>query len=154
MTRPFQSWKSKDVLWFSFFYYDNNKPWSHIKNIYEPDMKNPHAAIFTSLNGCGKSCLVLELIESKYKKDFIASLLYTQHSAGIRNIMIRVRSYMMKMFGLSNQRTSYINVQIIFHYDQQTQKQYLLSIIYNESLHKWRQSLLELAVPGGHRNYY
>lgn len=58
-----QSLKSKDVLWFSFFYYNKNKTWSHIKKICEPDMKNPHTAIFTSRTSCGKSHLVLDLTE-------------------------------------------------------------------------------------------
>ena len=53
MMWPPQSLKSKDV-----------------KKIYERDMKNPHIFIFTSLIGCGKSRLVLELIERKYNKDF------------------------------------------------------------------------------------
>ena len=102
-----QSLKSKEMPWFLFFYYDKNKPWSHIENIYEPDMKNPHAIIFTSLTGCSKSRLILDLIDKKYNKNLITSLLFIQHSAGIRHIMIRVGSYMMKMFGLSNQKTSY-----------------------------------------------
>ena len=154
MIWPSQSWKSKDLPWFSFFYYDKNKSWSHIKNIYKSDMKNPHAAIFMILTGCGKGRLALGLIERKYKKDFIASLLYTQHSTGIRHIMIRVGSYMMKMFGLWNQRTSYINAKIIFHYHSQAQKQYLPSIICNETLDKRRQSLLELIISSEHCNYY
>ena len=70
MIWPSQSLKSKDVLWFLFFYYDKNKAWSHIKKIFEPDMKNPHTTIFTSITGCGKSPLVLELIEREYNKDF------------------------------------------------------------------------------------
>ena len=58
-----QSLKSRNRLWFSIFYYDKKKPWSNIKKIYEPDMKNPHTTIFMSLTFCGKSYLVLELIE-------------------------------------------------------------------------------------------
>ena len=33
-------------------------------------MKNPHTTIFTSITGCGKSPLVLDLIEREYNKDF------------------------------------------------------------------------------------
>ena len=36
---------------------------------------------------------------------------------------------MMKMFDLSNQRVSYMNVWRSFHYHQQTKKQYLFSMI-------------------------
>ena len=34
----------------------------------EDYIKEPHTAIFTGQTGCGKTCLVLELIENQYNK--------------------------------------------------------------------------------------
>ena len=42
----------------------------HIKQKMTDYIKKPHTTIFTSQNGCGKTHLVLKLIEKEYNKHF------------------------------------------------------------------------------------
>ena len=53
--------------------------------------KDQHIAIFTGSTGCGKSHLVLDLIEKEFNKhfDFII-IISVQRSDGIRHITLKI----------------------------------------------------------------
>ena len=72
-------------------------------------LKDPHTVIFTSPTGCGKSHLVLDVIEKNTASILTPSSLFAQCSNGQRHIMRNVGSDMTTMFGLSNLKTSYSN---------------------------------------------
>ena len=63
-------------------------------------IKEPHTAIFTGQTGCGKTHLVLELIEKEYNKhsDFI--VIINPRSEKILPIMEKSGPKQMIMFGL------------------------------------------------------
>ena len=71
-------------------------------------IKAPHTAIFTAATGFGKILLVLDLNEIGYNKHFECFSISAQRSSKIKHIILEVESNMMTMFGLQNQRTSYI----------------------------------------------
>ena len=62
-------------------------------------IKEPHIAIFTGQTGCGKTHLVLELIENHYNKhfDYIVIICPTLRE---NSIMVRNGSKQRIMFGL------------------------------------------------------
>ena len=62
-------------------------------------IKEPHTVIFTGPTGCGKSHLVLDLIEKNAAHILTTSLLSAHHSDGIRHIMLKPGSCMMVRFG-------------------------------------------------------
>ena len=63
-------------------------------------IKEPHTTIFTGPTGCGKTQLVLDLIEKNITNILTTLSLSAQHLEGIRHIMLRPRSKMMISFGL------------------------------------------------------
>ena len=63
-------------------------------------IKKPHRSIFIGQTGCGKTHLVLELIEKDYNKHFDTLLSSAQHSEKMIPIMPRGGSKTMIMFGL------------------------------------------------------
>ena len=66
----------------------------------EDYIKDPHTTIFTSQTGCGKTHLVLDLIEKEYKKHFDCISLYVQRSGLMKRTMSGTGSKMMTGFGL------------------------------------------------------
>ena len=63
-------------------------------------VKEPHTAIFIGQIKCGKTHLVLDLIEKEHNKHFITLLSYVQRSEKIRKpITPRGGSKMMIKFG-------------------------------------------------------
>ena len=63
-------------------------------------IKEPHTAIFTGQTGCGKTHLVLELIEKKCNKYLTLLSSFVQRSEKIQPIMLRSGSKTMIKFGL------------------------------------------------------
>ena len=63
-------------------------------------IKEPHTTIFTGPTGCGKSHLVLDLIEENTTNILTASLFSVQHFDGKRNVITGTGSKMMIRFGL------------------------------------------------------
>ena len=63
-------------------------------------IKEPHTAIFTGQTGCGKTHLVLDLIEKEYKKHLTISPSLVQRSGLIKRTMSGAGSKMMTRFGL------------------------------------------------------
>ena len=61
-------------------------------------VKKPHTTIFTGPTGCGKTQLVLDLIENN-ATNILTTLLSAQHFNGIRHIIPRPGSKMMIRFG-------------------------------------------------------
>lgn len=72
-------------------------------------LKDPHTVIFTRPISCGKSHLVLDVIEKNTASILTSSSLFAQCSNGQRRIMRSVGSDMITMFGLSKLKTSYSN---------------------------------------------
>ena len=63
-------------------------------------IKVPHTMIFIGQTGCGKTHLVLELIEKEYNKHFDFIVIIYPRSEKILPIMQRIGSKRMIMFGL------------------------------------------------------
>ena len=63
-------------------------------------IKKPHTSIFIGQTRCGKTRLVLELIEKNMISILTTSLSSAQHSKKILPIMLKSGSRMMIMFGL------------------------------------------------------
>ena len=62
-------------------------------------IKEPHTVIFTGPTGCGKSHLVLDLIEKNAADILTTSFLSAHHNDWIRHIMLKPGSCMMVRFG-------------------------------------------------------
>ena len=119
-------------------------------------IKEPHTAIFTGQTGCGKTHLVLDLIEKEYKKhfDYIAIICptlwinKTYHVRGwIKNDdkvwLIEPNDRLYQWIGKLSQLLS--RFETLFIIDD---------IIANKELNKRRQPLLELSISGRHGNHY
>ena len=64
-------------------------------------LKKPHTSIFIGQTSCGKTQLVLELIEKEYNKHFDYIVISVQHSEKvIQPIMLRSGSKTIIKFGL------------------------------------------------------
>ena len=63
-------------------------------------IKEPHTTIFTHPTGCGKTHLVLDLIEKNTTNILTILSSSAQHFDGIRHIIPRTSSKMMIRFGL------------------------------------------------------
>ena len=63
-------------------------------------IKEPHRAIFTGQTKCGKTHLVLDLIEKEYSKHFDYIIIIVQRFDIIRHIILRNRSKKTIAFGL------------------------------------------------------
>ena len=120
-------------------------------------VKKPHTAIFIGQTGCGKTHLVLELIEQEYKKHFDYIIIIcptfwennkTYHakewSKNDDNVwLVDPRDSLYQWIKKLSQLLRFLEVLLLID-----------DIIANESLDKRSQSLLELVISGRHRDYY
>ena len=63
-------------------------------------IKKPHTAIFTGQTGCGKTQLILELIEKEYNKHFDYIIIIFPTLRDNSTYHLETGSKMMIMFGL------------------------------------------------------
>ena len=74
-------------------------------------IKDLHIAMFTVRTGCGKSQLVLDLIEKEHNKHYDNISITCQRQDGIRHILLKSGSDTMTKFSLQSLTTRYINEQ-------------------------------------------
>ena len=119
-------------------------------------IKKPHTAIFTGQTGCGKTHLVLELIEKEYKKhfDFIVIICPTlrDNATYLSRKWIKTDDNVWLVDPKDNlyQRIKMLSellrfLEVLFIMDD---------IIANKSLDKRKQPLLELSISSRHRGHY
>ena len=118
-------------------------------------IKKPHTAIFTRPTGCGKTHLVLDLIEEEYNKHFDYIIIIwptlpwnkTYFKDWIKNNdkvwLIDPKDKLCKWTEKLSQLLACSKTLFIID-----------NIIADEGLDKKRQSLLELAISGRHRVHY
>ena len=119
-------------------------------------MKDPHTTIFTGQTGCRKTHLVLDLIETKYKKhfDYIIIICPT-----IRwNNTYHVRDWIKnddKVWLIEPKDNLYQWIGKLSQFLTRFETLFIIDdIIANKDLNKRRQLLLELSISGRHRSYY
>ena len=119
-------------------------------------VKDPHTTIFTGLTGCGKTYLVLDLIEKEYNKHFDYIII-------ICPILRWKKTYHSRDWIKNGDKVWLIEPKDRLHQWIQRLSQLLArsetlfiinDIIADEGLDKRRQSLLELAISGRHRDHY
>ena len=121
-------------------------------------IKKPHTALFIAQTGCGKTCLVLDLIEKEYKKHFdylviICPTLKENNETYHAREWIKNNDKVWLVDSTKDNLYQWIKklsqllrrLEVLFIIDD---------IIANESLDKKRQSLLELSISGRHRRHY
>ena len=103
-------------------------------------IKKPHTAIFIGQTGCGKTHLVLELIENHYKKyfDYIVIICPMLQEVSLVDPKDNLYQRIKKLSELLQ------FLEVLFVIDD---------IVTNESLDKRRQPLLELSISGRHRGH-
>ena len=119
-------------------------------------IKKTHTAIFTGQTECGKTYLVLDLIEKKYNKhfDFIIIICLTLRENStyharewIKNndkiLLIEPKDNPYQWIKKLSELLRFLEVLFIIH-----------DIIANKNLDKRRQPLLELSISGRHRGHY
>ena len=119
-------------------------------------IKKPHTAIFTGQTGCGKTHLVLELIEKEYKKhfDFIVIICLTLRDNATYlsrkwiktddNVwLVDPKDNLYQRIKKSSELLRFLEVLFIMD-----------DIIANESLDKRKRPLLELPISSMHRGHY
>ena len=122
----------------------------------EDCIKDPHTTTFTGQTGCGKTHLVLDLIEKEYNKHFDYIII-------ICPTLRWNKTYHAKDWIKNDEKVWLIEprdrlYQWIEKLSQLLARSETLFIIYDiiadEGLDKRRQSLLELAISGRHRSHY
>ena len=120
-------------------------------------IKKPHTAIFTGRISCGKTHLVLDLIEKEYNKHFDYIVIIhptlrdnnvTYHSKDwIKNDdKVWLEDPKSKLYQWIEKLSQLLRfLEVLFMIDD---------IIANESLDKKRQPLLELSISGRHQDHY
>ena len=120
-------------------------------------IKEPHTTVFTGTTGCGKTHLVLDLIEKEYNKHFDYIIIIcptlrennkTYHAKEwIKNDdnvwLVDPKDNLYQWIKKLSELLRFLEVLFIID-----------DIIANESLDKRRQPLLELSTSGRHRGHY
>ena len=118
-------------------------------------VKKPHAVIFIGQTGCGKTHLVLELIEKEYNKHFDYIIICTtlpendtyHAKKGVKNDdqvwLVEPKNNLYQWIKKLSELLQFLEALFIID-----------DIIANESLDKRRQPLLELSISGRHRGHY
>ena len=119
-------------------------------------IKDPHATIFIGQTGCGKTHLILDLIEKEYDKMFDYIIIIcptlrwnkTYHSKDwIKNDD--------KVWLIERKDRLYQWIEKLSQLFARSETLFIIDdIIANEGLDKRRQSLLELAISSRHRSHY
>ena len=136
-------------------YPDPTKPASNKKKT--GNIKKPHTSKFIDQTGCGKTHLVLELIEKEYNNHFdyiviICSTLRENNKAypskeWIKNDdkvwLVDPKDNLSQWIKTLSELLRFLELLFIIN-----------DIIANESLDKRKQPLLELSIPGRHRGHY
>ena len=68
------------------------------------DVKVPYINIFSGVDACGKSDLVLDIVENQYCKCLTALSLLTQRFGGMKYIAVNDGFIVINMYGQLNQR--------------------------------------------------
>ena len=119
-------------------------------------IKKPHTSIFTGLTGCGKTHLVLELIENQYNKNFDYIIIVcptlrwnkTYHSKN----WIKTDD---KVWLIEPKDRLYQWIEKLSQLLAHSETLFIIDdIIANKDLDKRRQPLLELSISGRHRGHY
>ena len=119
-------------------------------------IKKPSTAIFISPTGCGKTHLVLELIENHYNKhfDYIIIICPTLHE----NETCHAKEWIKnddKFWLVKPKDKLYQWIENLSQLLARSETLFIIDdIIADEGLDKRRQSLLELAISGRHRDHY
>ena len=105
-------------------------------------IKKPHTSTFIGQPGCGKTHLVLELIEKEYNKhfDYIIIICSTLRD---KIWLVESKDNLYQWIKKLSEMLQFLEVLFIID-----------DIIANESLDKRRQPLLELSISGKHRGHY
>ena len=105
-------------------------------------IKKPHTSIFIGQTSCGKTHLVLELIEKEYNKhfDYIIIICSTLRD---KIWLVEPKDNLYQWIKKLSEMLQFFEVLFIID-----------DIIANESLDKRTQPLLELSISGSHRGYY
>ena len=110
-------------------------------------IKNPHTSIFIFQTGCGKTHLVLWLIEKEYNKYFdyvviICPTLRENDTYHSKVCLVDPKDNLYQWIKKLSELLRFLEVLLIID-----------DIIANESLDKRRQPLLELSISGRHRGH-
>ena len=119
-------------------------------------VKEPHTGIFTSLTGCGKSHLVLDLIEKEYNKrfDHIIIICPTLRWNKTHHAKAWIR-HDNKVWLIEPKDKVYQWVEKLSQLPACLETLFIIDdIIADDGLDERRQSLLELSISGRHRNHY
>ena len=119
-------------------------------------IKHPHTAIFTGPTGVGKAHLVLNMIETQYNNHFDEIIILCPT---IRcNKTYIDRSWVIKdenVWIVEPKDKLYDHIEKLSNLEAGNALLFIVDdIIADESLDKRRQSLLELAISGRHKNHY
>ena len=118
-------------------------------------IKKRHTSIFTGQIGCGKTHLVLDLIENQYNKhfDYIVIICLTLRW----NKTYHYKNWIKnddKVWLIEPKGKLYQWIEKLPQLLAHSETLFIIDdIIADESLDKKRQSLLELAISGRHRNH-
>ena len=119
-------------------------------------IKKPHTSIFIGQTGCGKTHVVLELIEKEYNSHFDCFVIICPTLP--ENSTYRAKESIKnddKVWLVGPKENLYQWIKKLSELLQFFEALFIINdIIANESLGKRRQPLLELAISGRHRGHY
>ena len=119
-------------------------------------IKDPHTAIFTGPTSCRKTHLVLDLIEKEYNQRFQYIIIICPTIRWSKTYHTRhwIRDDD-KIFLVEPKDQLYQWIEKLSQLLATSETIFIIDdIIADESLHKRRQSLLELAISGRHQGHY
>ena len=119
-------------------------------------IKHPHTAIFTGPTGVGKTHLVLDMIGTQYNKHFDKIIISCQTIRWNKTYI--GRSWVIKdenIWLVEPKDKLYDYIEKLSNLEADNAVLFIVDdIIADENLDKRRQSLLELAISGRHKNHY